>query len=80
MKSFDKSKTCNQIFNVSQTRNAPRQWNIIVCYTCGIGGHMSAQSFSQRQRDWGQGIYPFQNNQNNTNSVFDVISYVIVTH
>ena len=57
-------------FNVSQTPNAPRQRKVIVCYTCGIEGHMYTQCPSQTQRDWGQGIYPFQNNLNNTNNNF----------
>ena len=30
-------------FNVSQTRDAPRQRRVIVCYTCGVEEHISTQ-------------------------------------
>ena len=28
-------------FNISKTRHAPRQRRVIVCYTCGVEGHIS---------------------------------------
>ena len=28
-------------FDVSQTRDAPRERRVIVCYTCGVEGHIS---------------------------------------
>ena len=57
-------------FNVSQTRNAPRQRKVIVCYTCGVEGHISTQCPSRQQGDWGKGTYQFQGIQNNTSNKF----------
>ena len=54
-------------FNVSQTRDAPRERRVIVCYTCGVEGHISTRwmSFATTM---GRGMYRLQSNQNNTNN------------
>ena len=44
---------------------------MIVCYTCGVEGHISTHFPSIRQGDWDQGMYEFQSNQNNTSNNFD---------
>ena len=35
-------------FNVSQTREIPRERRVIVCYTCGVEGHISTRCPSQQ--------------------------------
>ena len=30
-------------FNVSQTQDAPKPRRVILCYTCGVEGHISTQ-------------------------------------
>ena len=52
-------------FNVSQTRNAPRERRVIVCYTCGVEGHISTQCPLRRHGDWGRGMYEQLNQPNN---------------
>ena len=52
-------------FNVSQTRDAPRERRVIVCYTCGVEGHISTRCPSRRQGGWGRGMHQPQSNQNN---------------
>ena len=56
--------------NFNQTRDAQRRRRVIVCYTCGVEGHISTRCPSRRQGDWGQGMDPFQSNQNNTSNNF----------
>ena len=36
-------------FNVSQTQDAPNERRVVVCYTCGVEGHISTQFPSRRQ-------------------------------
>ena len=39
--------------NFNQTRDAQRRRRVIVCYTCGVEGHISTRCPSRRQGDWG---------------------------
>ena len=52
-------------FNVSQTRDAPKPRRVIVCYTCGVEGHISTRCPLRRQGDWGRGMYEQLNQPNN---------------
>ena len=64
-------------FNVSQTRDAPRERRVIVCYTCGVEGHISTRwmSFATTM---GRGMYRLQSNQNNTNNNFNQLNNHVV--
>ena len=56
-------------FNAKPVREVPRERRAVVCYSCGVEGHIATRCPSRQQGGLGRGLYQVQRNPNVTNNI-----------
>ena len=55
-------------FNTKQVQEVPCERRAVVCYSCGVEGHIATRCPSRQQGGLGRGLYQLQGNLNVTNN------------